>query len=237
MRKIYISLLKSDNKKYNKEYIAHILSRANSLITISPSEYDSENKLHEIIEKGKPIRASFYSKIYCTNENIEICFCEFDLESFLNNLDCFVDIVFEDAKKIINDPSFDDSKAAKSKISDFIVNISTKYLYKKPKNIVFLISDIFKGIITSHILNNCNKRFCAVLIENLLYQNGIFLKGHIKYKYKNFWEKNKNEFIKFITKYEEFSTLDNFNINNDNLLMEIYNWIYKSIYISLNFIN
>lgn len=55
MKFVYIGLFKNKNNDYNKEYVTHILSQCNSLITIPSSEYEGD-KLNKIISEGVPIQ-------------------------------------------------------------------------------------------------------------------------------------------------------------------------------------
>lgn len=233
MKQICISLFVNTNNDYNKEYIRHILKQGNSLITIPPSEYE-EHKLDEIIKTSKSIVAYFHSKFNTTIKEIDIKFCEFDIDLFCESIKTIVDITFENVKELSKEP-FDNSDSAKIEITSLIENVLMKYKYNEPINLIYLISDIFKSALTSHKLRNGNKRMSSMLLANILYYQGIFLKGSVKYKCKDFWKINEDKFIKFIDEYDNICTSNNFYEKDLDLLLKIYQWIYDSVYISLNF--
>lgn len=233
MKQICISLFINTNNDYNKAYIRHILKQGNSLITIPPSEYE-DHKLDEIIKTSKPIVAYFYSKVYHTTKKIDIKFCEFDINLFCESIKTIVDITFENVKELSSEP-FDNSDSVKIEVTSLIENVLMKYKYNEPINLIYLISDIFKSTLTSHKLRNGNKRMSSMLLANILYYQGIFLKGSIKYKHKEFWKMNEDKFIEFINEYDRICVSDNFDEKDLDLLLKIYQWIYDSVYISLNF--
>lgn len=146
-----------------------------------------------------------------------------------------VDVTFDNIKDLSEEP-FNSSNLAKLEVSSLIKNVLMKYYYNEPNNLIYLISDIFKNLLTSHKLRNGNKRMSSMMLANMLYQQGIFLKGSIKYKCKDFWKINEYKFIEFIKDYDNICVLDDFEIKNHELLLKIYDWIYKSAYISLNFV-
>lgn len=233
MKQICISLFINTNNEYNKEYIRHILKQGNSLITIPPSEYE-DHKLDEIIKTSKSIVAYFHSKFNSTTKEIDIKFCEFDIDLFCESIKTIVDITFENVKELSTEP-FDNSDSAKIEVTSLIENVLMKYKYNEPINLIYLISDIFKCTLTSHKLRNGNKRMSSMLLANILYYQGIFLKGSVKYKRKDFWKINEDRFIKFIKEYDRICTSNNFDKKDLDLLLKIYQWIYDSVYISLNF--
>lgn len=175
MKKIHIGLLRNENNDYNKEYIIHILKQSNSLITIPHTEYEGD-KLNKIISEGAPIYAYFKSKYKDYSERIMICFQEFDIDSFFNIIKIIVEISLKDLKELSKKILLCESELIKDKIIGSIKNVILKSEYKKPLNLIYLISDIFKTVVTSHFLIDGNKRFSAILLANLLYQQGIFLK-------------------------------------------------------------
>lgn len=241
MKQICISLFVNTNNDYNKEYIRHILKQGNSLITIPPSEYE-EHKLDEIIKTSKSIVAYFHSKFNTTIKEIDIKFCEFDIDLFCESIKTIVDITFENVKELsieqfdeLDINKFDDSDFAKMEVTSLIENVLMKYKYNEPINLIYLISDIFKCTLTSHKLRNGNKRMSSMLLANILYYQGIFLKGSIKYKHEKFWKVNEDKFIEFINEYDNICTSNNFDEKDLDLLLKIYQWIYDSVYISLNF--
>lgn len=232
MRSICIGLFKNSNNYYNKEYIKHILQQGNSLLEISSCEYKNNN-LYEDILKDKEINAIFRSKFKNTSENVKIVFQEFDPCSFYEIVESIVNVSFNDVKELSDEP-FDCSENAKKEIVGLIENILMKYQYQEPINLIYIIASIFKQILINHKLRNGNKRIASMILVDLLQFNGLFLKGSPKNKFKDFWKINEEQFIKFIEKYHTISKEHNFNELDNELLNEIYKWIYDRTYISVS---
>lgn len=260
MKQLNVAVLENTNHKQKTKYIKHVLSRGNSFFGINQSDitkpilnsisigiisgilvsygydyyfplYNFTIELGNLGSKNCPIPKSIPKSEY-----IKINFVKISLDDIDNISKKIVSNSFEDAKTIIKDP-LDCSDKAKEEIVCLINRICLKYRYDPPRDIIYLISNIFKNILVEHYLINGNKRLASMILFNLLYISGLFLSLPTKTSREFFWKMNENKFIEFVEDYHKIATDEDFHLKDLRLLEKIYNWIYDNIQIVLNFIN
>lgn len=169
-------------------------------------------------------------------EGVQLTFVKIDLKVIHKYIEKLVDISFNDAKYMSTDP-LDCTENSKKNIMSLINSILYLFDNEEPRDIIYLISYIFKSILVGHNLINGNKRLASMILFNFLY---IFagvsfrtLTSEIKVL---FWYVNEKKFIKFVEEYHNIAKSDNFHEEDKKLVEEIYKWIYNNIQIALNFI-
>lgn len=265
MRKIIIPILENSNKEEIKRYIKHLLKKSNRLFYIK-KEYLDEPILNSLnlgiinsllinygvkhcsssedkkllkteiskIDSIKKIKFLFDNLSY--DEIIQLCFIKINIEIIYNFYEKIVDLSFEDAKYIVPNNPLDCKNDSKKNIISLINSILFLLDNNEPKDIIYLISYIFKSVLVGHNLVNGNKRLASMILFNFLYIfAGLSIKTITTQSKIQFWETNVEKFIKFINKYHQISKCDNFHIEDEKLLEKIYEWIYDNIQIILNF--
>lgn len=206
MKELKVLILDNDNFIQIKKYIKHILDKGNSFLSIE-KEYlkdpilnslssgimnsilinygirnyspSFENITYEIINLGTKEYLESIKKMP-QNEIIKLHFIKIDIYTIYQYSKKLVDISFLDAKYISNDP-LDCNDQSKESIVTLIQSILYMFDNNKPKNIIYLISYIFKSILVGHKLINGNKRLASMILFNFLYIFcGLFLKTATK---------------------------------------------------------
>lgn len=263
MKEINIFILNNISFNKTKRYIKHVLERGNPFLNIkkehlSDSTLDSlsigftnsilvdcsianytpsyKNIVEEILNIGTKEHIESIKEI-STNCIVKLLFVKIDLETIYKYSEKLVDISFEDAKYISNDP-LDCKVESKKNVVSLIQSMLYIYDNEEPKDIVYLISNIFKSILVGHYLVNGNKRLASMILFNFLYIFcGLFLKLSTMHSKKLFWEVNEIKFIEFVEEYHKISNKKNFHEEDKKLLEKIYMWVYENIQIALNFID
>ncbi|MBO7043201.1 hypothetical protein J6W34_01395 [bacterium] len=101
MKKINIFYIKNEDIKLTISFIKFILKKSNTLIKIR-DEKDNIN-IENIINRTETIKCVFNSKFY-DKEELEIIFQVFDINSFYENIDFFVDETYDHVKALSKEP-------------------------------------------------------------------------------------------------------------------------------------
>lgn len=265
MRKIVVPILENSNREETKRYIKHLLEKGNVLLNIK-KEYLTEpilNNLNlgiingllvnygfkwcsslkdkellktEISKMDSKEKLKYLLKNLPYDEIIQIRFIKINIEIIHKFYEKIVNLSFEDAKYIVPDNPLDCKNDSKRNVISLINSILFLLDNNEPKDIIYLISYVFKSILVGHNLVNGNKRLASMILFNSLYIfSGLSLKAITKQSKKQFWETNVEKLIKFVNEYHKISKSTKFHIEDQKLLDKIYDWIYENIQIIINF--
>lgn len=232
----------AEDKKPNFDSLIKSFFGSNKVIKNSSVKFVkkiSENKCLCILTKSKE-----YIEIP-KDTKICVCFEELNLDLSTNKDSktekIIKDVIFEyvDKASCISNEPLDKSK--NKEIFAKIVNKFNSYFSYKNKllvseikcdnhclNIIDLVNEIFCETLISHLLINGNKCLDTMLLTNLLYSLGYYMKyTYSKYFHAN-WEMYVNIIAGFILNYEK---------SNDLKLLhkETKKFILENLFLSLNF--
>lgn len=223
MKKINIFYIKNEDIKLTISFIKFILKKSNTLIKIR-DEKDNIN-IENIINRTETIKCVFNSKFY-DKEELEIIFQVFDINSFYENIDFFVDETYDHVKALSKEPY---DQYNEDQIKGILKTNCIWFKYSKPRDIVYFFTKIFFDILTEHKLKNGNKRVATVLLYTLCYYHGFFIKNSLGPDSYKCWENNEAKIIYFAELYHK-------NHNQEKVKEEIYEWLKDYLYIALNFV-
>lgn len=222
MKKINIAYINNDqNIELTTKFIKFILTKSNKLIKITDEIND--NKIKNIIKNKESINCIFVNQ-FLLPEKMQIIFKKFNLESFYQQIDFFVDDVYDDLALLSLEPY---DKENSNKIKDILVNNCIIFDYHPPKNLIYFFAKIFFDILTKHKLINGNKRVAVLLLYKLCYNYGFFVENQLSKDSHEYWQINENKIIKFIEHYQETHS-------SEKVQEEIYQWLVDNLYIANN---
>lgn len=202
----------------------------NSEIEKAQSYFVNEFKNSSLFLKDKKFH--FYSKINQTIEEIQVSFrcVEFN-EELANSLVEILDISHNQAMKISDEPI--EKFRSKSIYSEIYTTVN-KYSYldfEKTDNITIFrfIADLFYKYLMGHYLKNGNKRLSLMLLINLSWFFGYYLKFT---KNPCNYDRYKSQLEEWVEKFQTTNNKEN-DIMSDKI-NEIEEWIKKHVVIALN---
>lgn len=223
MKKINIAYINNDqNIELSTEFIKFILTRSNKLIKITDEIND--NKIRNVIKNKDAINCIFANQ-FLFPEKMQIIFKKFNLESFYQQVDVFVNDTYDDLA-LLSDEPYDQENSWK--IKDILINNYIIFDHDTQLNLINFFGKIFFDILTKNKLINGNKRVATMLLYKLCYNYGFFLENLLAKDTSEYWQFNENKIISFAKYYEqthEFNEVQN----------EIYDWLINSLYIANNF--
>lgn len=223
MKKINIAYIKNKNIKLSIDFIYFVLNRANSLIKIT--DKINYEKINQIINNQDTVNGIFCS-YFSGNQKLKILFKEFDIQSFFDNIDFFVDITYEDLESLSLEPY---DKYNNDKIKGLLKNHCFIFEMNKPNDLIEFFVKIFFDILTQHRLVNGNKRVATMLLYKLFYYYGFFIKNSLGKNSYEYWKSNERIIIGFVEEFQK--TRD-----SNNIQRKIYEWVKENLYIANNFI-
>ena len=223
MKKIYIGYIKNGSDiELATKFIRFVLSKPNKLIRVTDEVTDE--KIKNVINNNEPVNCIF-SNQSSNHEQIQLIFRKFNLESFYQQVDVFVNDAYDDLA-LLSDEPYDQENSWK--IKDILINNCIIFDHNTPLDLIHFFGKIFFDILTKHKLINGNKRVATMLLCKLCYNYGFFVENSLAKDTSEYWQFNENKIISFAKHYEqthEFNEVQN----------EIYDWLINSLYIANNF--